>query len=141
MNIPLFILQAFTVLYARFHAEHWSHESAIGPDTGEDHVIIILNPYDGSCWDNGKYGDCESSEEGPQAHLRMGDLGKDEEVGKNGKARQRANIGKDKDKKHPGLWKDLCTVPLLRAGSDGQVAGAGSRGPGRTAQSWDPAPD
>jgi len=49
MNIPLFILQAFTVLYARFHAEHWSHESAIGPDTGEDHVIIILNPYDGSC--------------------------------------------------------------------------------------------
>lgn len=65
----------------------------------------------------------------------MGDLGKDEEVGKNGDARQRANIGKDKDKKHPGLWKDLCTVLLLRAGSDGRVAGAGSRGPGRTAQS------
>lgn len=125
MNIPLFISQTFTILYAWLHAEHWNHESAIGPDLGEDHVIIILNPYDGSSWDKGKYGDCESSEEGSQAHLEMRDLGKDEEVGKNGDARQRGNIGKDtkirsilkkKKKKHPGLWKDLRTVLLLKAG-------------------------
>lgn len=48
MNIPLFISQTFTILYARLHAEHWSHESAIGPDLGEDHMIIILNLYNGS---------------------------------------------------------------------------------------------
>lgn len=54
----------------------------------------------------------------------MGDLGKDEEVGKNGDARQRGNIGKDtkirnilkKKKKHPGLWKDLRALLLLKAG-------------------------